>query len=189
MHIRYKSVKLAIMLAKAWSAQFNMCIRIAFLERMQMKISVIFIIWVCSISLLLSGCFGHALVKSYIGPDVEVQELATIEINGNCYLEVDGAAVELPKLGLNDVHVQIKPGIRDVGWTLDPFFWGFDLGTGGTFKAEAGRTYKVQLRWLEKSWTEAADHTTWLEDMETKEVMVGRKPDWVDSRESKNISF
>ncbi len=156
---------------------------------MQMKVSVIFIIWACLVSLLVSGCFDHAMVKGYAGPDMEVQELATIEINGNCYLEVDGAAVELPKLGLNDVHVQFRPGIRDIGWTLDPFFWGFDFSMGGTFKAEAGRTYKVQLRWLEKSLTEAEDHATWLEDMETKEVVVGRKPEWVDSKKSKGISF
>ena len=154
-----------------------------------MKVSAIFVMGVCSISLLLSGCFGHALVKGYDGPDVEVQDLATIEINGNCYLEVDGAEVELPKLGLSDVHVQIKPGIRDIGWTLDPFFWGFNFETGGTFNVEAGRIYKVQLRWLERSWTEAKDHATWLEDSETKEVMVGRKPDWVGSNKSKDISF
>ena len=154
-----------------------------------MKVSARLILVVCGVGIFISGCFGHAMVKGYCGPEMDAAELATIEINGNCYLEVDGAAVELPKLGLSDVHVQIKPGIRDIGLTLDPFFWGFNFETGGTFKVEAGRTYKVHLKWLEKSWTEATDHATWIEDMETKEVMVGRKPDWSDSNKSKGISF
>jgi hypothetical protein len=177
------------MLANGGDAQFNARVRIAFLERACMKMSTIFVTGICSLNVLLSGCFDHALVKGYDGPDIEARRLATIEINGNCYLEVDGAAIELPKLGLNDVHVQIKPGIRDVGWTLDPFFWGFDFSMGGTFKAEAGRIYKVQMRWLEKSWTEAADYATWLADAETKEVVIGRKPDWVDDKKSKGVSF
>jgi hypothetical protein len=154
-----------------------------------MKVSAIWVMGVCSIGLLISGCFEHALVQGYIGPEIDAQQLATIEINGNCYLEVDGAAVELPKLGLNDVHVKIKPGIRDIGWTLDPFFWSFNFEAGGTFKVQAGRTYKVRLKWLEKSLTEAADYATWLEDAETKEVIIGRKPDWVDGCGSKDISF
>ena len=182
-------MKTEIILAKRGSAHSNTCVRIAFLERMQMKVSVTFIMGVCSLSVLLGGCFENTLVKSYIGPDVAVQELATIEINGNCYLEVDGADIKLPKLGLSDVHVQVRPGIRDIGWTLDPFFWDFNFGTGGTFKAEAGRTYKVRLKWLEKSLGTAKDYATWLEDVETKEVMIGRKPDWADDKKSKGVSF
>ena len=144
---------------------------------------------VFALSLLIGGCFDHQHVKGYQGPDLLLSELATIEINANCYLEIDSVPIELPKLGLNDVHVKIKPGIRDIGWSIKPMFCDFYFEKGGTFKVLAGKAYKVHLRWLEKSFGVAQDSATWLEDMETKEVMIGLKPDWFDSNKIKDISF
>jgi hypothetical protein len=116
--------------------------------------------------------------KAYPGPELPKEKIATIKIEQRLFtgigiLKVDGKKPD--KIRVEDI-IEVLPGEHTLEVTLRSIPGGLLSPTYKriiTFKAEAGHVYIVSG--MKKKWG-GKKIWFWIKDMETNEVLDGRKP-------------
>ncbi len=137
--------------------------------------------------LLVCGCSTQT-IKFYDGPRLPDRQVATLVFAFTVDLKIDGKdAVADPQEFALKRQIKLLPGSYEIEWEKGGWHYNFIYKGNGVLNAEAGQRYAVRyecelgaprlvvIYGEEQMGNEVVDFSTWIENMKTKKVVVGRK--------------
>jgi hypothetical protein len=132
--------------------------------------------------------YGYPLVKAYAEPASPNQQFATLIIPScrEIRLQVDGRIIEWDDKFRN-VKVELLAGSHTINWTRKGNMRTWIDSGNGTLNAKSNAVYLMKFdylldvdgsRFLVEGWRSVKAHTTWIENIKTGEVVIGRSPFW-----------
>ena len=138
--------------------------------------------------LLASGCVTQTvkLNDRYDGSD---GQLATLSMPLAARMKIDGQDITFDHgIFVNARQIKLPPGTYNVQWEQAESHYTFVYKGSGVLKAQPGQKYQIkndvqlghsrldgETTYYKHTWSQVLGHTTWIEDLETREVLVGNK--------------